>query len=254
MSEANPYQPPQAAVEDIFEPGDAGGTLEAGIAGDYDFRIGEVLKEAWDRTRGLKGAFWGAAAIIFIGMMVLSSIMGFFLLGNVTPGQSSQPGMALAQFVMHMGITVLLYPFILGMIMLGVRRSVDLPVSFTMAFGYMGMFARVLVAAVLMTLITTLGFMLLVLPGIYLSMGYVLVLPLLADKGLGAWQAMEASRRAVTRHWFRIFFLFLAMGVITMISAIPFGIGLIWTYPMMINVMGILYREVFGVELARAAA
>ena len=43
------------------------------------------------------------------------------------------------------------------------------------------------------------------------------------------------------------------MMLIAAVSAIPLGIGLIWTYPMMINVIGILYRDIFGVEEARAA-
>jgi len=70
---------------------------------------------------------------------------------------------------------------------------------------------------------------------------------LIADKKLSAWQAMEASRKAITKHWFKIFALYFVMVVILIISTISLGLGLIWTYPMMISLMGILYREIFGV-------
>jgi len=46
---------------------------------------------------------------------------------------------------------------------------------------------------------------LLAIPGIYLSIAYGMTLPLLAFNELGAWQAMEASRKAITHHWWRIF-------------------------------------------------
>lgn len=48
-----------------------------------------------------------------------------------------------------------------------------------------------------------------VLPGIYLLIAWVFSLPLVADRGLGFWGALETSRRAATRHWFKIFALFI---------------------------------------------
>jgi uncharacterized membrane protein len=245
----NPYEPPQAVVDDTYPVGPAGGTLEGGIAGEYDFSIRAVLGEAWTRTKGLKGAFWAAAIIVFVILMVLNIAVGLVL--GAMPAQG--PALAV-HFVAQLGLSLAVYPFMVGLIMLGVRRSVDLPVGYTMAFGYFGSTGRVLIASFLMLVLVVIGFLLLVLPGIYLSIAYLLVLPLIAEKGLGAWGALEASRKAVTAHWFKVFFLLLIMGVIFVISALPLFIGLIWTYPMMMNVMGILYREMFGVEDARVAA
>ena len=37
-----------------------------------------------------------------------------------------------------------------------------------------------------------------------------------------------------------------------MISTIPFGVGLIWTYPMMVAMMGVMYRDIFGVDAAES--
>ena len=137
--------------------------------------------------------------------------------------------------------------------MMGIRRSVDLPISFNLAFSYFGFAGTIIVAGILITILTMIGYLLLLLPGLYLALGYMLAIPLIVEKKLGAWQAMEASRRAITHHWFKAFFLMLLMGLIVAVSAIPLGLGLIWTYPMMVNVMGILYRDIFGVEEARAA-
>ena len=39
----------------------------------------------------------------------------------------------------------------------------------------------------------------------------------------------------------------LLMGIM-FISAIPLGIGMVWTWPLFINAKGILYRNIFGIE------
>jgi hypothetical protein len=54
-----------------------------------------------------------------------------------------------------------------------------------------------------------------VVPGIYLQIAWLFSLPLVADRGLGFWEALEASRRAATRHWFKLFALFV-------LSLLPF--------------------------------
>lgn len=43
------------------------------------------------------------------------------------------------------------------------------------------------------------------LPGIYLQIAWLFSLPLVADRGLGFWDALELSRRTATRHWFKLF-------------------------------------------------
>jgi uncharacterized membrane protein len=59
---------------------------------------------------------------------------------------------------------------------------------------------------------------------------------------------MEASRKAIMHHWFKVFFLLLAMSLIIFASMLPLLIGLNWAYPMSVVLIGILYREIFGVE------
>jgi uncharacterized membrane protein len=48
-----------------------------------------------------------------------------------------------------------------------------------------------------------------ILPWIYLIVAWHFTLPLIVDRGLGFWQAMEVSRRISTRVWFKLFFLML---------------------------------------------
>ncbi len=213
---------------------------------DYDFEIGAVLSESWERTNGLKGSFWAAGAIVFLLMIVLGAVVGggsAVLVGNddVTAG-------ALSSILLQLVIMAVMYPFAAGIIMLGIERSVDLPISYKSVFGYFAYTLPLLGVAVLMSILVTIGFLLLIIPGIYLSLAYIFAVPLVVEKNLGIWDAMETSRKAVTSHWFKLFFLFLIMSIILIISALPFGIGLIWTYPMAVAMMGVMYRDIFGIE------
>jgi len=238
----NPYQPPATEIHEKVGTS-AGGTLQDGIEGNYDFSITDVLKEAWQKTDGIKGTFF-AVGIVFILITV-----GISLIFTVISGMSE--GTFLIGLLQQLIFMVIVYPFLVGIMMIGVRRSVELPVSFSMAFGYFGYTIPIIIAAFLMSVLTIIGTLLLIIPGIYLSVAYLLTLPLIVEKNLGAWRAMEASRKAITHHWFKVFFTYFIMGIIYIISIIPLGIGLIWTAPMMVNVGGILYRIMFGVEEAR---
>jgi uncharacterized membrane protein len=67
------------------------------------------------------------------------------------------------------------------------------------------------------------------------------------DRNIGIWEALEASRKAITKHWFKIFFLYLTMAVMCLLASLPLLIGLIWMLPLFFIVHGILYKKMFGV-------
>ncbi len=55
------------------------GSMQKGIAAPYDFQIMDVIKEAWQRTSGLKGPVLGAGALIFTALIAISfAIILFF--------------------------------------------------------------------------------------------------------------------------------------------------------------------------------
>ncbi|MEA3410868.1 MAG: hypothetical protein U9R74_04940 [Pseudomonadota bacterium] len=252
MSSENPYSPPEARVEDMVPAGASGGTLADGIAGRYDFSMEDVFKEAWRRTEGMKGAFWAAAIVIIIAMTAVGVLLEF-VLGSPPddPEAVMTAGQLASGFAKQLISSGVSYPLMAGLLMIGVRRSVDLPVSTHTAFSYFNHAVPLFVVGLLTALLTYVGFLLLLLPGVYLMVAYILVVPLVTDKGLGPWHAMEASRRAITRRWFKVFLVLLVTSLILLVSAIPLLIGLIWSYPWAINVIGVLYREIFGVEAAR---
>lgn len=241
---AAPPRPPDIASPGA--PAAAGGgekTVSNEAAPNYDFTIGGILKEAWQKTSGVKGPIWGAAFLVLL--VIIAMGIASWLLSPMLGGDGDNLALSAA---LQITITVAIYPLMAGVMMIGIRHSVGLPVSWKVAFGYFSYLLPIVIVAFLSTVLTFVGFLLLLLPGIYLSLAYMLVIPLVVDKGMRPWPALEASRKAIHQCWFKVFGLYFVMVLIYLVSMIPLGLGMIWTLPMFVMVNAILYRELFGVS------
>ena len=89
------------------------------------------------------------------------------------------------------------------------------------------------------------GLLLIYLPIIYLSTCWIFSLPLIVDKRIGFWQAMETSRKAVNKHWFMVFFYLMVGGVILTVGALLCGIGLLFATPVFAAMMATAYCHIF---------
>jgi uncharacterized membrane protein len=132
--------------------------------------------------------------------------------------------------------------------MMSIHQAAGKPVNISMMFGYFHQTLRLFGLYILMTILVFIGILLLILPGIYLMLAYAMAMPLLIEKNMGIWEAMETSRKAIGKHWFTVFALFLLLGVVCILGAIPLGIGLIWVMPLGMTVMGVTYKTIFGVN------
>lgn len=143
-------------------------------------------------------------------------------------------------------------PLIVGVIMLAINYSRGERIEFQSIFNYYRLTGRLSLAALLVYILTVIGFVFLLLPGIYLSIAYIFTLPLIADKEMDIWEAMELSRKAVTKHWFKVFGLFLLLSLIMALGVLALGIGLIWAVPLLfVTLYGLLYPLIFdGVEIS----
>ena len=100
-----------------------------------------------------------------------------------------------------------------------------------------------LVLSLLTTVMISVGLLLFILPGIYLSLAYAFSLLLVILEGLGPWQAMEESRRIITAHFMDyLVFAVLAL-IVNVVAAIPFGLGLFVSIPVTLAAQYALYVE-----------
>ncbi|KIP90489.1 MULTISPECIES: hypothetical protein [Pseudomonas] len=248
MSDAlstNPYAVPTSQLQETSN-SDQAPSIEQALSRGYDFSIGALISEAWQLTKGTKGIIIGGFLIFYVAIFIASFVIGA-VLGIFTAFSENLALIIIGQIVTTILASAVSYPFIAGLSMIGIRRAAGQPFSFNEIFNHFGRTVPLLIVAVVMMLLIYLGMLLLLIPGIYLSVAYMLAIPLVVERGLSPWQAMEASRKAITQHWFKVFGLFLLLGLIVAISAIPVFIGLIWTVPLFVVAMGVLYRTIFGV-------
>jgi hypothetical protein len=95
-------------------------------------------------------------------------------------------------------------------------------------------------------LLTTLGLLLCILPGIYLAVGYVFALPLVVDKKMEFWTAMEVSRRVVHEHWWSMFALLIVLLLVAFAGFLLCGVGEILTIPLATAALMYVYEDLFG--------
>ncbi|HIG65605.1 MAG TPA: hypothetical protein EYQ43_08665 [Methyloprofundus sp.] len=232
-------------MQTIRDTNSLSGNMQEGVAAPYDFTISEVFKEAWARTSGFKGPVLVAVLIIFLALAAINfgTILVVGVFNMIDPALATILTSSF-KFVISMAS----YPIGAGILMMGLYRSVDAAVEYKLAFAYFSYSLPIIIATLFASLLVVLGFMLLVLPGIYLSIAYIFTLQLIIEKDMNLWQAMETSRKAVHQHWFKIFFIYALVGIIYLISLIPLGFGLIWALPFFVVLHGVLYRRIFGID------
>ena len=210
-----------------------------------DFTIGDLMREAWQKTKGVKGAIWGGTLVMYLIVFGVS-FGGVFATQDM---MRNDPGMATSVSMGLQLVTSWLSMLLGGGLMLiGVHRALEKRVRWKMIFAAFSKkkVISMTIASILQIVLICIGFLLLVLPGIYLSVGYALTLPLILDKGLGPWEALETSRKAIHTRWWSVLGAYFVMALLYLVSAIPFGLGVIWTMPMFMVLIGVIYARFFG--------
>jgi hypothetical protein len=81
---------------------------------------------------------------------------------------------------------------------------------------------------------------------LFFSISWSFTFMLIIDRGLSPWTAMEVSRRVVAKQWFRVFFVLLLGGILSMLGLIGLFIGVIFTLPLVFGAMIYAYEDLFN--------
>lgn len=229
------------------------GSLERATAGQFEFSISAIVNEAWERTKGNKGTLW-------LGMIIYMIVAGVFsFLSNHILAFAGLPVPTVPSFSSDFIIPTILSnlinilvggPLGVGMFMLGLKIVSDEPREPTDVLNYFSYVAKIFVTYLAMYVLIILGFCLFILPGFYLMVAYTFAPLLVVEKNLNTWQALEASRKAISKVWFSFFGLGLLLILLMLVSCLPLFIGLIWALPLVMLSYSTVYRIMFGRERA----
>jgi hypothetical protein len=114
-----------------------------------------------------------------------------------------------------------------GLYLIFIRRIRGQPAVVGDVFaGFNIAFIQLLLAGVVSGLLSVLGMCCCVLPGIYLAFAWMFGVPLVIDKKLEFWSALELSRKVATRVWFQVFGLTLLVFLPSILGgALLFALG-----------------------------
>jgi uncharacterized membrane protein len=109
---------------------------------------------------------------------------------------------------------------------------------------------HVLLAAFLVSIMTTVGLFLCILPGIAVALFSAFVYYFALDRGEGAIAAIGSSWSLVAKNFGPVFLLLLALLGINILGAIPLGLGLFVTIPLSYVAVAFAYRRLTGQQPA----
>ncbi|VVC77006.1 hypothetical protein AQUSIP_23330 [Aquicella siphonis] len=219
--------------------------------------IKAVIKEAWGLVYGMKWpVFWIGVLLPFAYFILL-----FIAMLILVPGKQY---MSLPFLLISGCISLLvIWCFLAIIVMLGVRQAIGLSVDVNVVYTHcMEVKDKLVYLALIWLSLTGSYFFIKFMIGqnpvlnillyaffLYLKLPLIIFgIPLVVTQRGDMAMTLEESYKAMNRHWPQILACFLIMIGILTVSALPFGIGLIWTMPMYYAMTGILFRDIYGLK------
>ncbi|HAV62067.1 MAG TPA: hypothetical protein DCY13_06845, partial [Verrucomicrobiales bacterium] len=195
------------------------------IGNGYGVDVGGCFSRSWQLYQKNFGILTGTTALVLIILSLLHSV----------PGAGSIVSVALA------GVFVAG----LSLVFLNVIRGKPAEVN-DLFVGFNRGFVPLLVAGILVSILTGVGLLLCILPGIYLLVAWMFVYPLILERGFDFWPAMELSRRIVHERWWELFALMLGVGLLLFIGVLVAVVGVFFTAPLAFGAIMYAYEDIFG--------
>ena len=235
------------------------------LARDYRVDIGRSFDRAMKLNADNRGLLMGvmviAYALLFAAQMIpfLGYLAPIFLSGPLiggmylvylkrVRGQPAEAGgvfggfgprywqLMLVHFIQQVLAMALVLPvvlvFMIPVILAFTRNARGGATSLAMSTG--------MIASVVILVLIVVPVML------FITTSWVFSLPLVADKGLDFWPAMELSRKVVWKHWWRVFWFLIVATLFAMLGGLLCLVGILFTAPIAIAMICYLYTDLFG--------
>ncbi len=231
---------------------------------DYDLDLGGCISRGWNLLQKNMGLLIGAT-LIYIGIGIALSLLGAIpLIGIIFSLLSlfvTAPLMGGLFYVTLQAIRQ--QPASAGDVFEGFRRAfIQLVLGYVVSAILTGLCVIPAVIVGLATLLPSLthnqepslgailatagvGLVCLI-PLIFLTVNWMFTLPLIVDKRLDFWPAMQTSWKMVRKHWWPLFGLILLVAVMNVAGVLLCCVGLLFSMPLGIAAMMYAYEAIFS--------
>jgi serine/threonine protein kinase len=199
---------------------DVAAFIQAALARDYSLDINHCLKRGWNLVIS---DFWpiiGVSALIWlISSFATSSVIGI----------------------------IIRYPLTGGLWLYYLKRIRGIPTNIDVAFsGFRVAFLQLVLVGLVAHLLLLLGFIALIIPGIYLWVSWAFAAALVADQDIDFWPAMGLSRKVVSKHWWKFFWFLIVLVLIHLAGFLCCWVGIFVATPVCLAAMAYAYEDIFG--------
>jgi len=183
---------------------------------------GGYIRKGWDIFKKDMGLFIGYTVVMIL-IIIVTSIIPF-------------------------GTLLVSGPLIAGFYIFAHKVHKEEPYEFGTFFRGFDYFVPLLLYTLIAGIFIFLGFLALIIPGIYLSVAYTFVPLFIVFGKLEFWDGMELSRKLITRQWWKIFGFILLLALINIAGMLAFFIGILFTIPLSYCAIYAAFDDIIGTE------
>lgn len=154
----------------------------------------------------------------------------------------------LASILLNLTVGLINYPLLAGYFYVAFKSMRGEKAELGDFFHGFSMFFPLFLANLFATFLVTVGIMFCLIPGIYLAISYMFIMPLIMEKKIDFWPAMETSRKLITKNFGAFLGLAFLIGLINFVGALFCGIGLLVTMPIGWYAMAAAYSDIVGLD------
>ncbi len=195
------------------------------IGRGYNLAIGSCFARSWKLYTEHFGLLTGTTAVVLILHTVLHSVPAVGNLASIVLGGVFSAGLSIV-------------------FLKAIRRQA--PEFADMFVGFQRSFVPLMLASTITFILVSAGLLLCLLPGIYLAVAWLFTYPLVLERSLDFWPAMELSRKVVHERWWELFALALGAVALFTIGLLLFGLGAFFTTPIAFGAIMYAYEDIFG--------
>ncbi len=206
--------------------------LEGLLQKSYTVKIGDYIGSGWETFKKNPGGFVGFAIVVALINIAIAMVE-----------KSASPVGTLISLLIS-------GPLNAGFLIVAFKLLKNRTTTFGDFFRGFNNFLPLFLVSFISSVVIGLGFFLILIPGIYLAVSYTFALPLVLDKKMNFWDAMEFSRKLISKNWFSFFGFAFVLVLLNLAGALLLGVGLLVTIPLSVGAIAAAYADIVGLPAA----
>jgi len=208
------------------------------------FSVGDALTFGWNTTFSNIGyLLLYQLLILAVGYLPLIIIMSIAGVSAGLAGEDAAGVMVPVIFIVYLALLLWIYIVYMGFIRVTIKMVDGIRAEFGEFASCAPLILKFIASGILFAFATTIGSILLIIPGIYLMVKLWFFDYYIIDQNAGAMEALQRSFRDTTGSGWSIFGLLILAYLINMIGAFLCGIGMFFTIPITLLSFAYAYRN-----------